>query len=75
MRSIGLPELVIFGLLFLLMPLWVIPFWKIFSKAGFPGAISLLTMIPVIGLITLYVIVFSEWPAMRQTAVRPLQNT
>ncbi|MCK9516119.1 MAG: hypothetical protein M0Q87_08785 [Ottowia sp.] len=43
----------------------VLPFWKIFSKAGFPGWLSLLMLVPLVNLITLYVIAFSRWPARR----------
>jgi hypothetical protein len=45
----------------LVLPIFVIPFWKIFSKAGFAGALSLLMIIPLVNLIVLYVIAFSEW--------------
>ena len=31
---------------FVFLPLIVIPFWKIFSKAGFSGALSLLMLVP-----------------------------
>jgi len=37
------------------------PFWIIFRKAGFPPAISLLMIIPLVNIITLYVVAFSEW--------------
>ncbi len=68
MRAIGLPELMFLGGLLCAMSglLWIIPYWKIFSKAGFPGALSLLTVIPVVGLITVFVIAFSEWPSQRR---------
>ncbi len=76
MRSIGLPELlVIFGLLLYVGPLLLlVPYWKIFSRAGFPGWMSLLTLVPVVGLVTLYVIAFSEWPAMPRPAAHQPQN-
>jgi len=40
----------------------IIPFWRIFSKAGFHPALSILTVVPIINLITLYYIAFSVWP-------------
>lgn len=46
---------------FVALPIFVIPYWKIFSKAGFAGALSLLMIIPVVNLIVLYVIAFSAW--------------
>ncbi len=51
------------GLLVILvvLPIVVIPYWKIFSKAGFAGALSLLMLVPLVNLIVLYVVAFSEW--------------
>jgi hypothetical protein len=45
----------------LVFPIFVIPFWRIFSKAGFAGALSLLMIIPLVNLIVLYIVAFSEW--------------
>lgn len=54
---------IVAGLMVILvfLPIFVIPYWKIFSKAGFAGALSLLMIIPLVNLIVLYVIAFSEW--------------
>lgn len=38
----------------------MVPFWPLFRKAGFPGALSLLMLIPGINLALLYVIAFSR---------------
>ena len=58
-----------FGAHGLILLLWVaviiLPFWKIFSKAGFSGWLSLLLLVPVVNLIVLYVIAFARWPARR----------
>ena len=42
-------------------PIYVIPYWMIFKKAGFAPALSLLMVIPGVKLIVLYVIAFSDW--------------
>jgi uncharacterized RDD family membrane protein YckC len=54
---------IVAGLLaiFVFLPLFVIPYWKIFSKAGFAGALSLLMIVPFVNLIVLYVVAFSGW--------------
>lgn len=44
----------------------VIPFWKICTKAGFPGAMSLLMLVPIANIILPFYIAFAEWPALRQ---------
>lgn len=40
----------------------VVPFWKICTKAGFPGALSLLVLIPLVNVVFLYVLAFADWP-------------
>lgn len=51
------------GLVFLLifLPITIIPYWVIFKKAGFSPALSLLMLFPLINLIVLYVVAFSNW--------------
>ena len=60
MRSMGLPELLF------LLGVGVIPFWKIFSKAGYPGAMGLIMLVPFLNLIMLFYLGFAEWPVLRE---------
>jgi len=39
----------------------IIPFWQIFKKAGMSGALSILMAIPLVNLVMLYVLAFSQW--------------
>lgn len=39
----------------------LVPYWFIFKKAGFHPALSLLMAIPLVQLIMLYVLAFSQW--------------
>ena len=39
----------------------IVPFWVIFKKAGLGGPLSLLMLIPFVGIIMLYVLAFSRW--------------
>lgn len=48
----------------------VLPFWKLFSRMGFPGWISLAMVIPVLNLIVLYYAAFARWPASQGTGQR-----
>ena len=59
---IGPAELLI--ILFIVCVL-VVPFWRIFTKAGYSGALALLMFVPVVNLIMLYFLAFAEWPALR----------
>ena len=53
---------IVAGLMFfVILPIVVIPYWQIFKKAGFAPALSLLILIPLVNLIVLYVIAFSDW--------------
>ena len=40
----------------------VIPFWFIFSKAGYSKWLSLLMVIPLVNIALLYFLAFSTWP-------------
>jgi hypothetical protein len=46
---------------FVFLPIFIVPYWKIFSKAGFSGWLSLLMLVPLVNLIVLYVVAFSPW--------------
>ena len=40
----------------------ILPFWFIFSKAGYSKWLSLLMVVPLVNLILLYFLAFSHWP-------------
>ena len=55
-------------ILFVSAFVWVLPvivFWKICSKAGLPGALGLLMMVPIANIILPLYVAFAEWPALR----------
>ena len=41
--------------------IFVVPFWQILKRAGFPPALSLLVWIPLVGLVVLYYVAFADW--------------
>ena len=45
--------------------LTVIPFWRILTKAGLPGPLALLMLVPVANIILPFYIAFTEWPVLR----------
>lgn len=45
----------------------VVPFWRIFARAGFKPVFALLALIPGGILILLWVIAFAKWPAYPKT--------
>jgi len=59
-----------------MLVLAVIAWWKIFSKAGYSGALALLCFIPLVNIIVFFWFAFSEWPVLRkaQRAGRPIDD-
>jgi hypothetical protein len=57
-------HLILFTLLFAPISVIVLPpFWIIFKKAGFQPILSVLMLVPLVNLVLLYVVAFSEWKA------------
>jgi hypothetical protein len=52
----------------LLAVLFVVPLWRICTKAGYSGWLSLLTLIPIANLVLLYFLAFSTWPLERRAS-------
>jgi hypothetical protein len=48
-----------------LFVLFLIPWWKIWQRTGHSGAWGLLMLVPLVNLISLWVLAFKEWPALR----------
>ncbi|WCE02945.1 hypothetical protein [Pseudoxanthomonas sp. JBR18] len=46
----------------------MIPFWRIVAKAGYPGALALLGLIPGVNLILLWIFAFVRWPVESRRA-------
>ncbi|HEX9326718.1 MAG TPA: hypothetical protein VF915_09385 [Reyranella sp.] len=63
---LGLGSLLIFGIVvvhLLTALVLIIPTWRICTRAGFSGALSLFHLVPLIGpFIVMAVLAFSDWP-------------
>lgn len=46
---------------------FLIPGWRIASKAGYSGAWSLLLLVPLLNVVVLWVFAFVRWPANETT--------
>lgn len=72
---LGLGSLLVFGIIavHLLMALvLIIPTWRICTRAGFSGALSLFHLVPLIGpFIVMAVLAFSDWPNGEASPRRP----
>jgi hypothetical protein len=49
--------------------LYIVPCWRIVNKAGYHGAWSLLTILPLVNLIALWLFAFIVWPSERYARV------
>ncbi len=55
---------VIFSLIAIIFA--IIIYWRIFSKAGYSGALSLLMFVPIANIIVLCVLAFGNWPIYKE---------
>jgi hypothetical protein len=44
----------------------VIIYWRIFSKAGYSGAMGLLMFVPIANIVVLCILAFGEWPIYKE---------
>ncbi len=51
----------------IIMVLIILPYWFIFSKAGYSKWLSLLMGVPIVSIVMLYFLAFSTWPSQRET--------
>jgi hypothetical protein len=73
---LGLGSLVLFTIVIghvLVALLLIVPTWRICTRAGFSGALSLFHLVPLIGsFIVMAVLAFSTWPAGEASPPRPV---
>jgi hypothetical protein len=58
-------------MMLLVAALAIVPAWRICSKAGYPGWLALLFLLPIANLVLLYFLAFAEWPLERRAAGAP----
>jgi hypothetical protein len=67
MSQIGFPEIVIILVIGLCaLAVTVVPWWQILKKSGNSPGLSLLMLLPLVNLATLFWFAFSEWPIEKQ---------
>ncbi|HEX9780807.1 MAG TPA: hypothetical protein VGB20_06290 [bacterium] len=40
--------------------------WRIFSKTGYPGVLGILMLVPLVNLVLVLMLAFSQWPLERR---------
>ena len=66
--ALGIFMIAFYGMGCLAMILGLVAQWKIFSKTGNSGALSLLMLVPLVGIAVWLWLAFSEWPIERELA-------
>ena len=56
--------LIILSIALVINVLPLIAFWQICTKAGFPGPLALLMLVPIGNLVLLFYVAFAPWPAL-----------
>ena len=59
----------VFGII--MIAVVMIPYWFIWKKAGFSPWLSLLMLLPLINIVMLYVLAFSEWKVVPVAQAAP----
>ena len=54
----------IFGMVVIIIA--VVIYWRIFSKAGYNGAMGILMLVPIANIIVLCILAFGEWPIYKE---------
>ena len=64
--SLGMGELLVIMLIVVLLGIGFLPWFMIYKKAGYSPAMGCLMFIPLVNIIMLYVLAFSQWPIERE---------
>ena len=73
LRTIALPELLIILKIGVIVTVTtLIPYWKIFGKAGFSPWLALVMIVPVANIIVLWIVAFSPWKVAAPAARPPI---
>jgi hypothetical protein len=48
----------------IILALVVIPYWKLWQRTGHAGAWGLLMLLPIVNIVSLWVLAFKRWPAL-----------
>jgi hypothetical protein len=66
MDDFGAAEVLLIALVIIILSVVkIIPYWRIFSRAGFSPWLSIFIILPIVDLILLYYLGFAEWPSLK----------
>jgi hypothetical protein len=63
---IGMRPIEVILLVCVFLALYVFVLWRLVSKTGHPGGLSLLLLVPLVNLAFVIYLAFSEWPIQRE---------
>jgi hypothetical protein len=63
---LGVAELIVLALALVPLLLALVGAWSMFGKAGYPGALAFLVLLPVVGWILLFWFGNADWPLLQR---------
>jgi hypothetical protein len=64
--GLRLPEVFLILIVLGFGSVWIFALWRLVSKTGNPGVLSLLFLIPLVNFVLLLYFAFAEWPIERE---------
>ncbi len=64
--SLGIVELVVLVICLVLLSLALVGAWNMFRKAGYPGPLAFLVLVPIVGWLLLFWFGNADWPALQR---------
>ncbi len=61
--------------IFIAAGLMIVPFWVIYKKAGFTPWLAFLMVVPLVNILILYVVAFSDWRRRPDVYMTPASYT
>jgi hypothetical protein len=55
---------------------FIVPAWRILGRAGYPGVLALLMLVPLLGSLCIFIILaFTQWPALKRQTTAAIAST
>jgi CDP-diglyceride synthetase len=61
-RSLGMPEVIVLIIVVVVSIVCMLPWFFIYKKAGYHPAMGCLMFIPLVNLVMMFILAFTEWP-------------
>jgi hypothetical protein len=66
MSRLEFPELIVILIIVIILAVALLPWFMIYKKAGYSPAMGCLMYIPLVNVIMLFILAFTQWPIERE---------